>query len=86
LTENYPSLPPTQYLTSAVPHRHSQSHPSPKLIEKTDLLGSPDWSEETLAILERSWLGMVAEESARDPEFKRIWEHGRTSSAGILIS
>ena len=30
------------------------------------------WDDETLAILERAWLEVIAEESAADPVFKKI--------------
>ncbi|MDJ0741111.1 MAG: TRAP transporter substrate-binding protein [Gammaproteobacteria bacterium] len=33
------------------------------------------WSDEMLDLFERTWLDVVAEESAKDPEFKRIWDH-----------
>jgi TRAP-type mannitol/chloroaromatic compound transport system substrate-binding protein len=33
------------------------------------------WSDEMLATFKRTWLDVVADESAKDPEFGRIWEH-----------
>ena len=33
------------------------------------------WSDEMLATFKRTWLEVVAEESAKDPDFKHIWEH-----------
>jgi TRAP-type mannitol/chloroaromatic compound transport system substrate-binding protein len=32
------------------------------------------WSEEMLAAFKKAWLEVVAEESAKDPMFKKIWE------------
>ena len=33
------------------------------------------WSDEDLALLKEKWLEVAAEESAENPDFKRVWEH-----------
>jgi TRAP-type mannitol/chloroaromatic compound transport system substrate-binding protein len=35
------------------------------------------WSDEMFATFKRTWLEVVEEESAKDPDFRRIWEHLR---------
>ena len=33
------------------------------------------WSPEILDAMRAGWAEVVAEESAKDPEFKRVWDH-----------
>lgn len=56
---------------------HGEAIQLPVMLRNIDERGVENryWSDEMLATFKCTWLEVVAEESARDADFKRIWEH-----------